>query len=123
MDLSKASDAIHRPLMRTTLYQKGIPIETIKQIWRGRQKTQLMAKTNNQYEEKILNNAGVFQRSAISALLFTIYIDGVAEDYNALNTNKNVERKKTYGRCEQEQQIQIDERIKTIYTYPTKAQQ
>ena len=102
MDLSKAFDTINRPLLWTALYKKGIPIEMIKQIWRGHQNTQLMAKTNNQYGPKVINNVGVFQGSAISALLFIIYLDDVMGDYNALNANKQIATKQTYERCEQE---------------------
>jgi len=56
MDLSKAFDTVNRPLMWTTLYKKGIPIDVIKQIWRGRQNTQLMSKSHNQYDPPVINN-------------------------------------------------------------------
>jgi len=122
MDLSKAFDTVNRTVMWTTLYKKGIPIQTIQQIWRGRQNTQLMAKSHNQYGAKVENNVGVFQGSAMSALLFIIYLDDMMEDYNALNTNKQI-TKRTQEKCELEQQTLTSEQIKKIYTLPEPAQQ
>ena len=116
MDLSKAFDTVNRPLMWTTLYRKGIPIDMIKQIWRGHQNTQLLSKSHNQYGPPVLNNIGVFQGSAISALLFIIYLDDMMEDYDALNANKQILRKQTQERCTQEQLTLTAEKVKTIYT-------
>jgi len=56
----------------------------------GGQNTKLTAKERNEYGNTILGNVGVFRRSAVSALLFIIYLDDVMEDYKALNDNKNI---------------------------------
>jgi len=83
--------------------QKGLPENATKQILRGHQDTQLMAKESNEYGPKILNNVGVFQGSSISALLFIIYLGDMRNGYEALNDNKQIPRKHTYGRRQLEQ--------------------
>ena len=54
-----------------------------------------MAKSHNQYGPPVINNIGVYQGSAISALLFIIYLGDMMEDYDAVNANKQALRKKT----------------------------
>ena len=43
---------------------------------------------------EIKNNLGAAKGSAVSALLFTIYLDGVMEDYHALNQKAQLTRLK-----------------------------
>jgi len=52
MDITKAFDAINRTMLWTTLYKKGLPVEMINHIHRGRKNTQLQAKSNGRYGEK-----------------------------------------------------------------------
>ena len=49
MDIGKAFGAVHRTVLWTSLYKKGVPIQTIHRIRRGREKTTLQAKYNRQY--------------------------------------------------------------------------
>jgi len=49
MDLSKAFDAVNRTILWTSLYKKGIQIQTIPHIRRGHMNTTLQAKHNKQY--------------------------------------------------------------------------
>ena len=53
MDLSKAFGAVNRSLMWASLYEKGLPVSPIQQIWRGHQNAKLMAKSHNQYGRKV----------------------------------------------------------------------
>jgi len=85
MGLTKAFDKVNRTIMWTTLYKKGIPIEMITHIRRGHLDTMLLPKTKRIYGKPTENNIGVFQGSAISALLFIIYQDDMMQDYEALN--------------------------------------
>ena len=107
MDLSKAFDTINRTLLWTTLYQKGIPEETIRHIRRRHTVTKLAPKYKGKYGKINENNIGVFQGSSISALLFIIYLDDMMDDLEALNRRTNHairilqdrprEQKKNYG--------------------------
>ena len=45
----------------------------------------ICAKHQCNYGEESKNNVGVFQGSAISALMFIIYLDDMMEDYEAMN--------------------------------------
>ena len=85
MDISKAFGTINRAKLWTTLYTKGVPGEMIRHIGRGHQGTRLAPKYRGRYGEAKGNNIGVSQRSAISALLFIIYLDDMMEDLAALN--------------------------------------
>jgi len=51
MDLSKAFGAINRTQLWTTIYKKGIPMETISQIRKGRKNTMLSAEHQGTYGE------------------------------------------------------------------------
>ena len=90
MGLSKAFDTINRTLLWTTLYKKGIPGEMIRHIRRGHTGTRLAPKYKEKYGKLNGNNIGVFQRSAISALLFIIYLDDMVGDLEALNRRANL---------------------------------
>ena len=94
MDLSKAFDTVNRTQLWTTLYKKGLPIELITHLRRGHQNTKLVAKLNGEYGKPQDNNVGVFQGSAVSALLFIIYLDDMMEDYQALNQKSNLATRK-----------------------------
>ena len=85
MDLSKAFGAINRAQLWTTLYKKGIPLETIVHIRKGHRDAMLRAKHQGKYGDASKNNVGVFQGSAISALMSIIYLDDAMEDYEAIN--------------------------------------
>ena len=60
-------------------------------------------RNKNRYGAKVENDIGVFQGSAISALLFIIYLDDMMDDYTSINDNTQIPKKYTPGRCEQEQ--------------------
>ena len=85
MELLKATDAINRTLLCTTLYKKELPEETIMRIRRGHQGTRLSPQYRWRYGETKGGNIGVFQGSEISASCFIIYLDGMMEDLTALN--------------------------------------
>jgi len=98
MDLSKAFDRINRTQLWATLYKKGLPEKTTLQIREGRKNTQLCTKYQGKYGELQENNIGVFQGSAISALLFIIYLDDVMEDYAAINQKEKLPTRLTLQR-------------------------
>ena len=56
----------------------------ITHIRRGHENTTLRPKWKNVYGGGVQNNVGAFQGSSISAPLFIIYLDDMAEDYDAL---------------------------------------
>jgi len=85
LDLSKAFDTINRTQLWATLYKKGLPLETIAQIRQGHKNTKLCPKHQGRYGDLQTNNVGVFRGSAISALLFIIYLDDMMQDLQALN--------------------------------------
>ena len=62
----------------------------IKHIRRGHIGTRLAPKYKGRYAKLKENNLGVFHGSAISALLFVIYLDDVMEDMGALNRRTNL---------------------------------
>jgi len=93
---TKAVGEVNRTLLRTTLYKKGIPLETIKRIRRGNKDTKLLPKTKNKYGKATLNNTGDLQGSAIGAMLFIIYKDDMVEDYNAINQEAQIPQKHTH---------------------------
>ena len=108
MDLTKAFDKVNRTILWTTLYKKGLPIDMITHIRRGHQNTTLMPKTKGKYGEETTNNVGIFQGSAISALLFIIiYQDDMMDDYDALSQEATLPIKHTQGRTKTE----IDQKI------------
>ena len=74
MDTPEAFDAVSRALLMTALYKRGLPEETIKQIRRGRQGKRLAPKYKWSYGVPKENDKGGFRRSAISAILFIIYL-------------------------------------------------
>jgi len=98
MDLSKAFDAINRTLLWTALYKKGIPLENTTQIRQGHKQTMLCAKHQGKYGKAQENNVGVFQGSAISALLFIIYLDDMMEDCQSLNHQNELPTRMTIQR-------------------------
>ena len=85
MGLSKAFDYVNRNTLRATLFKAGLPIRTIKNIQQGSQGAKLHCKDNGTYGEPVINNVGVFQGSALSALLFIIYLDDITQDHQILN--------------------------------------
>ena len=85
MGLSKDFDCVNHTLLRAALYKMGLPLHTIFNIQKGHQNTTIRCKDANQYGEAILSNVGVFQGSALIALLFTIYLADMTQCYNALN--------------------------------------
>merc|ERR1712105_7076 len=112
MDLTKAFGKVNRTILWTTLYKKGLPIDMITHIRRGHQNTQLLPKTKGKYGTATTNNVGVFQGSAISALLFIIYQDDMMEDYDALNQEAHLKLKHTRERAEEEIDQQVAKTIK-----------
>ena len=101
MDLSKAFDTVNRTILWTALYKTGIPIQTILHIRRGHANTTLQSKYNKQYGKKIYNNIGVAQGSAVSALLFIIYLQDMMDDFHALNYLRKIPYSETNQRDEQ----------------------
>ena len=87
MGLSRAFDAINRTQLWAAIYKKGIPLYNIPHIRKGHHNTNLCAKHRGRYDPQIKNNIGVSQGSAVSALLFIIYLDDVTVDYDALSRN------------------------------------
>ena len=95
MDLSKAFDCANRTLLWNAIYKKGLPIPMIQHIRQGHQNTTLRRKDNGEYGLPVKNNVGVFQGSALSALLFIIYLDEVIQDYQALNDEAKLPQRHT----------------------------
>ena len=100
MDLTKAFDAVNRTILWNTLYKQGVPIQTILHIRRGSNRAILQAKHNKQYGQKVHNNIGVFQGSAISALLFIIYLQDMMGDFKAINYLDHIPYRTTLQRSE-----------------------
>merc|ERR1712112_266649 len=75
-------------------------------IRKGNRNTSLRAKHQEKYGEENQNNVGVFQGSAISALMFIIYLDDMMEDFEAMNhktkltTRQQILRDPTTGTAE-----------------------
>jgi len=83
MGLSKAFDIVSRLILRTTIFTTGHPLKIAQRIAARLQKTTLRCKDNSTYGPPVFNNIGVFQGSALIALLFAIYLDDVMLDYQA----------------------------------------
>ena len=84
MGLSKAFGSVNRRILWETLYKTGLPIPTIKHIMHGHQSTTPRCNDNGTYGTPVINNVGVFQGSALSALLFIIYLEDMMQDYQAM---------------------------------------
>ena len=61
-----------------------------------------MPKQKGTYGTPGNNNIGVFRGSAISALLFIIYLDDMMEDYEALNIHKRITLKHTHTNAQKQ---------------------
>ena len=85
----------------------------ILHLRRGHIQTTLQAKYNKTYGEKTENNIGVFQGSAISALLFIIYLQDMMEDFEAINYLGHIPYRTTKQRSEKSK---INELINQIHT-------
>ena len=70
----------------------------IRHIRRGRQGTRLAPKYKGRYGEPKEDNIGVSQGSAISALLFIIYLGGVVGDLASLNRRPHLQTRIIQGR-------------------------
>ena len=85
MGLSNAFGAINRTLLWATVYKKVYMGEMIKRIQRGHRGAQRAPKYEGEYGElRGSNNIGVFQGSAVSALLFIIYMGDMMGDYGSM---------------------------------------
>ena len=115
MDLTKAFGEVNRTILRTALYKKGIPVEMITHIRRGHQNTRLTPKTKGRYGKQTPNNVGVFQWSAVIALLFVIYRDDVMEAYDALNHKNETLLKHTQERAKEEIGKNVASEIRTQF--------
>jgi len=89
VDLTNAFGKVNSAKLRATLYKKGIPIETISHIRRGHPNKTIKPKRKGTYGKQE-NNVGASQGSAISALVFIIYLDDMMEAYEALNIQKQM---------------------------------
>ena len=95
MDLAKAFGCVNRRLLWATLYKKGIPITTINHIKQGHLNTTIRCKDNGKYGIPVKYNIGVFQWSALSALLFIIYLGDVMHDYQAMSDQQHLPQRAT----------------------------
>ena len=115
MDLTKASGRVNRTILRATLYEIGLPGHMIAHIRRGHMNTQLPPKTKGKYGNATPSNVGVFQVSAVSALLFAIDQDDMMEDYDALSRESHIPLKHTMEweteEIDQQVQNEIRQRI------------
>ena len=87
---TKAFGTINRTLLWATLCKKGIQIDKIKHIIQGHRGTRLAPKYKEKYGAPSANNIGVFQGSAIIAILFIIYMGDMMEDNAALSRRSNL---------------------------------
>ena len=85
MDLFKAFGCANRGTLWAALCKEGLPTQAIQNIRQGHQDAKLQRKGAVTYGEPIRNNVGVSQESAISALLFVIYLDDAMQDRRSLN--------------------------------------
>ena len=88
--------AVNRTLLWAAMYKIGIPIKAIQKIAQGRQNTTPRCKEMGTYGEPIKNNVGggdLFQRAALRAMLFIIYLDDMMEDYQSLNDKEGIPRR------------------------------
>ena len=113
--LTKAFGKVNRTLLWTTLYKKGLPWEMITHIRSGHQNTTLRPKIKNKYGNATQNNVGVFQWSAISALLFIIYQDDMMEDYESLNQEAHIPVKHATERTNKEIDQYVSNEIRTEF--------
>ena len=112
MDIAKAFDKVNRTLLWATLYKKGLPIDMITHIRRGHQNATLLPKTRGKYGATTENNVGVFQGSALSALLFIIYQDDVMGNYDALNHANNLPIRHIIERTQNEVDRNVSNQIR-----------
>ena len=122
MDLAKAFGKVNRKLLRATLYKKELPIEMITHIRRGHKNTALAPQLKNKYGKPTENNVGVYQGSAISAILFIIYQDDMMEGYDALNRAAKIPLKHTEERTLKEVDQKVGNDIKKNLNISTKMQ-
>ena len=120
MDLTQACGGVNRTLPRATLYKKGIPLEMITHIRRGRKNTALAPKLKNKYGEPALNNVGVLRGSAINAPRFIIYQDDAMADYYALNREAEIPLKHTEERALTEVDQEVRNEIRREFENKTK---
>jgi len=92
MDLSKAFGRVNRQTLWAALYKAGLPLIMIDHIRQGHQHTTIRYKDNGTYGPPTTNNVGVSQRSALSALLFIIYLDDVMQDFQAISDQQLPQR-------------------------------
>ena len=83
--ISEAFGAINRTLLWATLYKKGLTEEMIRHVRSGHHGTRLTPKYKGEYGSPKENNIGVFQGSALRAILFIIYMGDLRGDLAALN--------------------------------------
>ena len=112
MDLANAFGKVNRKILWGKLYREGLPTQTIYRIKQGHQNTTLRYKDNGEDGPAIQNNIVAPQGSALSALLFIIYIDDMRHDYqatnapqqlpkrNAIQTNPQIHYRQTLTRME-----------------------
>ena len=84
----------------------------IRRIRRGHQGTMLAPKYKGKYGNANDNNIGVFQGAAISPLMFTVYLDDMVEDLEALNRRTNLPIRMIYDRPHQQQEELLLEEIR-----------
>merc|ERR1712112_55555 len=87
MGISRSFGTINRTQISASLYKKGLPLETSLQIRQCRKETALCAKHQGRYGRLQRGSVGVSQDSALSALLFIIYLDGMMQDNQAIDHN------------------------------------
>ena len=88
--LTRSSDTVSRALLRAAILNTGLPITTIKRIRRARDyETHGQAgKQGVKYEESVENDVWGPRCSAVSAMLFIIYVDGVMGGYDTPNDQR-----------------------------------
>ena len=119
MDLAEAFGAINRAALWTTLYKKGIHVAKILHIRIGHQNARLVVKHHGSNGGLIENNLGVFQWFSINALLFSIYLEDMAVDYEALNTMAHVALRQTEERLTRYIQTHLTNAFKETYSNQT----
>ena len=85
MNLSKAFDCVNRTTLWTTLYKAGLPMQAIQNTQQGHQGAKLQRNDSGTYGAPEQNNVGVFQGSALSSILFIIYLGDMMQDHQSLN--------------------------------------
>ena len=94
--------------------EKRIPHRNDNASKKRTQKTQLSEKINGGYGKSHMGNVGGFQGSAVRAIIFTIYLDDMLEDYQALSRHMQLPTRQEKQRSAQSGTKELLNRIRDM---------